>query len=1444
MLNRLKKLIRPIVIAVILFALVLPIIPARVVSADVSPIYTVENTGLYDSIKATSYFYNRNQVRALDGTIWVCYQKDTALGEGSWQQVWCARSTDDGQTWTTEQVTYTATDKFQPDIAVDSSGNLHCVWFAFAESSYPSSVNVYYNMRTSGGWGTAYQVCNKVYGVDYNAIYVDDGNRMASIGVDSADNIHLIWAGHGWGTNYDYFQIMYRQKTSGGTWLDPVQLTDVNRRQYYPSFTIDSADNLHVSWYGGGWGTNVGYYQVLYKKCTSGVWASTVQITDDTYNPYTMPDTVGTNTPRSTMICVDSSNKPHLVMRSLGYGYANANIYYTNNVSGTWAVMTALTTSTATQAYPSIAADASDNIWVAWYTDAGQIYVKQKTVAGVWQTQSQLTTTSVTHRHPDLMFSTWPKSSGVSSSIMTSGYTVLWTEGQYYTASITRTSPPCYIKYYKNGAYSSGSGSAVPVTTTFYPTTNDSCGYTYAKGSLYSYVHDLNPGWGGGSSEAIAYVGQISTTTATGSTSPFSSASDGRVYNTANASWATARATTTATVQNTTATVTIAGAFKSGTTWYISRGFMYFDTSAIPDGAGIINASVYLNPSANASGDAQSLYVVTPISSTYPHDPMVGTDFDVTKYSGIIGSIASTSWINTSAYVGIGLNEAGKSYISKTGTTKFAFMCSKDYLNTEPSATSEFEVNCQEQTATSKDPYMVVWYGDSNEIYRAQFSFDTSAIPDGSTVTAATLDLYGGTKPGSFSDFDITAVDGTGVSSPAVAADYYTLLGMTTSWGALTTTAFSTSGYNTITLNAVGLAGVDVTGTTEIGIRSSADIASTYSAGYNQYVSVKTSVAGTSYRPKLTVTYVSGDPTVTTSAATSVASSSAIFNGNLTGLGLSSTVYVGFEYGLTTGYGTSTAEQVRTTIGTFNQPRTGLTSGVTYHYKAFARPSGGTTKYYGSDQYFTTTTVASPTVTTSTAIDIATSSATLQGIVTSLGGYSTVYASFDYGPDTSYGYSTVQQTKTNSSSYSSPISGLTPGQTYHFRAKVQYDTSSYIYGEDLAFLTSTVMPGVPTSFTAKGTGTSIVLNWVKGSDSVNTLVRYSETSTPTSTAEGTQAYFSSASTYTLPGLTPGTTYYFSAWGENNGVYSVSKVSTSSQPTVGALADPDILSIEDVKVYKDYSQVGSQLYVISYKIIYTAGNPAQDPADYFNLDLWDGALLLARTKVANWGFYPASIYLYTSNMPTWGLDYTVKITGIDSKWTTPPETTYALTSGDWIGTDLTNLDYWVIRHAQSLENYYTTDLTTYTTGSGTRLNDAGGEIYREAIPGLSVARPDLFSIGVFSVNPDSLDPDGLSQEGQTDLTDNFGATVMAKFTDLGSYMGLSGTAVAGMFWFVILIIVVGIASMATGAPIVGLLIGIPILFIGNYLGCIPLAIMAILSIIAIILTLMQLWLARS
>jgi hypothetical protein len=100
---------------------------------------------------------------------------------------------------------------------------------------------------------------------------------------------------------------------------------------------------------------------------------------------------------------------------------------------------------------------------------------------------------------------------------------------------------------------------------------------------------------------------------------------------------------------------------------------------------------------------------------------------------------------------------------------------------------------------------------------------------------------------------------------------------------------------------------------------------------------------------------------VTTNAPSGLSTSGATLNANLTGKGTASSVTVSFEYGLTTGYG-STANGVPSTLtntGAFNASLSGLTSNTLYHYRAKAEGDGTT---YGSDKTFTTSTANSAPV--------------------------------------------------------------------------------------------------------------------------------------------------------------------------------------------------------------------------------------------------------------------------------------------------------------------------------------------------------------------------------------------------------------------------------------------------------------------------------------------------
>ncbi len=136
-------------------------------------------------------------------------------------------------------------------------------------------------------------------------------------------------------------------------------------------------------------------------------------------------------------------------------------------------------------------------------------------------------------------------------------------------------------------------------------------------------------------------------------------------------------------------------------------------------------------------------------------------------------------------------------------------------------------------------------------------------------------------------------------------------------------------------------------------------------------------------------------PLVTTNDATSVATTSATLNGDLTSLGTARSVTVSFEWGTASGsYTHTTAGQAMTSAGAFSADLSGLNPGITYYFRA--RVDGGGDPVYGAEKSFTTLTIP-PSVGTVDASNVATTSATLNGDLTSLGTAGSVTVSFEWG---------------------------------------------------------------------------------------------------------------------------------------------------------------------------------------------------------------------------------------------------------------------------------------------------------------------------------------------------------------------------------------------------------------------------------------------------------------
>ena len=217
-------------------------------------------------------------------------------------------------------------------------------------------------------------------------------------------------------------------------------------------------------------------------------------------------------------------------------------------------------------------------------------------------------------------------------------------------------------------------------------------------------------------------------------------------------------------------------------------------------------------------------------------------------------------------------------------------------------------------------------------------------------------------------------------SSPATDQRGVTRTGATTSIGAysnipvavptitgISPTSGPTAGGTTVVITGTNLTGATAvsfgaTSATGYTVNSDTQITATSPAGSAGTVDVTvTTTGGTSATSSSDqFTYIA-PPSATTNAATSVTSTGATLNGTINANGSSTTVT--FEYGLTTGYGTSVTAVESPVTGSsatsVSKAITGLSSSTNYHFRVKGVNGGGTTS--GLDQSFNTS-VGTPTI--------------------------------------------------------------------------------------------------------------------------------------------------------------------------------------------------------------------------------------------------------------------------------------------------------------------------------------------------------------------------------------------------------------------------------------------------------------------------------------------------
>lgn len=328
--------------------------------------------------------------------------------------------------------------------------------------------------------------------------------------------------------------------------------------------------------------------------------------------------------------------------------------------------------------------------------------------------------------------------------------------------------------------------------------------------------------------------------------------------------------------------------------------------------------------------------------------------------------------------------------------------------------------------------------------------------------------------------------------------------------------------------------------------------------GTTYYVrSFATNVQGTSYGAETSFTTQTTPTVSVTATPTSITTTTAIGGGTISSTGGATITTSGlvWDANVNPTISLSTKTTDGTTSGTFTSSITGLTQGATYHVRAYATNSIGTS--YGPDITFTTLTT--PTISgTASATSITSSTAITGGTVTADGGAAVTLRGVVYG--TSSGSATYSVTTgTGTGTYTSSITGLAPATTYFVRSFATNSVGT-VYGTETSFATIAIAPtlttNVATSVTkyAASAGGSITSNG--GSVITASGICWSTTATPTtSDSKTTDGTSSGTFTSSITGLTAGTTYYVRAYATN--AIGTSYGTSQSFTTSAAVSIPEV-----------------------------------------------------------------------------------------------------------------------------------------------------------------------------------------------------------------------------------------------------------------------------------------------
>ena len=505
----------------------------------------------------------------------------------------------------------------------------------------------------------------------------------------------------------------------------------------------------------------------------------------------------------------------------------------------------------------------------------------------------------------------------------------------------------------------------------------------------------------------------------------------------------------------------------------------------------------------------------------------------------ISGTSSATSITSSSASVGGTITSDGGASVTSRGVVYGTSSGSSTLSVTTGTGTGTYTSSLTGLTPATT--YFVRSFATNSvaTVYGAETSFTTIAIaPTLTTTAASSITKYAASAGGTITSNGGSVITASGICWSTTATP--------------TTSNFKTTDGTTSETFTSSLTGL--------------------TAGTVYYVrAYATNAIGTSYgaaQSFTTLSSSSNNPALaSTTSATSITPNSAILGGNVTDEGATQVSVRGLVYGTSTGASTFSVT-VGSGAGTFTGTITGLTQGATYYVRSFATNVQGTS--YGAETSFTTQTTPTVSV-TATPTSLTTTSAIGGGTISSTGGATITTSGLVW--DASVNPTIALATKTTdgatSGTFTSSITGLTQGTTYHVRAyATNYLGTSY--GPGITFTTLTLPTVSATASISAISGTTATGGGTISSDGGATVTSRGVvwgTTTGSSTYSVTSGTGTGTFTSSLTGLTPATTYYVRAFATNSvgTVYGpeTSFVSTATAPILSTTAASSIGKLDAV-----------------------------------------------------------------------------------------------------------------------------------------------------------------------------------------------------------------------------------------------------------------------------------------